>query len=312
MAPVAVPVVVHDRGATMRASKPHDNDQRAAGPASPHLDDEERDQASAHSTPRALVIHEIIREEGEAALGRKPLALMWSALAAGLSMGFSFLTQAVLQGKAPPGHGDVTLIGAAGYSVGFIIVVLGRQQLFTESTLTVVLPVLTRRDMRTAGAALRLWAIVLAANLVGTWIFAALLVAPTAFTQQLAPMLDEVGRGAFGSGFAATTLRAVLAGWLIALMVWLLPNAKSAAVLIIGLLTYVVSVCELSHVIAGSVEAAYMVLRGGASVQDYLQRFFAPTLLGNVVGGIALVGMLNHASISPEMRATNDQDGRQE
>lgn len=295
------------------ASKSPDHDQRAAGPASPHLDDEERDQASAHSTPRALVIHEIIREEGEAALGRKPLALMWSALAAGLSMGFSFLTQAVLQGKASPGgHDGATLIGAAGYSVGFIIVVLGRQQLFTESTLTVVLPVLTRRDMRTAGAALRLWAIVLAANLAGTWIFAALLVAPTPFTQQLAPMLDEVGRGAFGSGFAATTLRAVLAGWLIALMVWLLPNAKSAAVLIIGLLTYVVSVCELSHVIAGSVEAAYMVLRGGAGVQDYLQRFFAPTLLGNVVGGIALVGMLNHASISPEMRATNDQGDRQE
>lgn len=296
----------------MMASESNGNDQRAAGHASPHLDDQERDQASAHSTPRALVIHEIIREEGEAALGRKPLALMWSALAAGLSMGFSFLTQAVLQSKASPGHDGVTLIGAAGYCVGFIIVVLGRQQLFTESTLTVVLPVLTRRDMRTAAAALRLWAIVLAANLAGTWIFAGLLVAPTAFTQQLAPVLDELGRGAFGSGFAATTLKAVLAGWLIALMVWLLPNARSAAVLIIGLLTYVVAVCELSHVIAGSVEAAYMVLRGSAGVQDYLQRFFVPTLLGNVVGGIALVGLLNHASISPEMRDANGHGGHQE
>jgi len=288
------------------ANEPDRDDEHRAGHASPHLDEEERDQASAHSTPRALVIHEIIREEGEAALQRKPLALMWSALAAGLSMGFSFLTQAVLESKASPGHDGVTLIGAAGYCVGFIIVVLGRQQLFTESTLTVVLPVLTRRDWRTAAAALRLWAIVLAANLVGTWIFASLLAAPTAFTRRLAPVLDQVGQGAFGSGFAATTLRAVLAGWLIALMVWLLPNARSAAVLIIGLLTYVVAVCELSHVIAGSVEAAYVVLRGNAGIADYLQRFLAPTLLGNVVGGIALVGLLNHASISPEMQPVND------
>jgi formate/nitrite transporter FocA (FNT family) len=294
------------------ANEPDGNDAHAAGHASPHLDDAERDQASAHSTPRALVIHEILREEGEAALERQPLALMWSALAAGLSMGFSFLTQAVLENKVSPGHDGRSLIGAAGYCVGFIIVVLGRQQLFTESTLTVVLPVFTRRDLRTAAAALRLWVIVLAANLVGTWIFAALLATPTAFTQQLAPMLDQVGRGAFGSDFGTTTLKAVLAGWLIALMVWLLPNAKSAAVLIIALLTYVVAACELSHVIAGSVEAAYGVLRGNASAQDYLLKFFAPTLLGNVVGGIALVGLLNHASISPEMRPANDRGSRED
>lgn len=284
------------------ASRPDGNDEQAAGHASPHLDEKERDQASAHATPRALVIHEIVREEGEAALARKPSALLWSALAAGLSMGFSFLTQAVLQSKVTPGESGVTLIGAAGYCVGFVIVVLGRQQLFTESTLTVVLPVLTRRDLRTAAAALRLWLIVLVANLAGTWMFAGLLAAPTAYTEALAPVLEHIGRGAYGSNFVTTTLKATLAGWLIALMVWLLPNARSAALLIIAVLTYVVAICELSHVIAGSVEAAYLVLRGLADAQGYLLRFLAPTLLGNVIGGIALVGLLNHASISPEMR----------
>ncbi|WP_114809294.1 formate/nitrite transporter family protein [Paraburkholderia kururiensis] len=286
---------------TSEPKENHKTDGQAAGRESPHLDDKERDQASVHSSPRALVIHEIIREEGETALGRKPLALLWSALAAGLSMGFSFLTQAVLETKASPGDDSVSLIGAAGYCVGFIIVVLGRQQLFTESTLTVVLPVLTRRDLGTAAAALRLWAIVLAANLAGTWMFAAILTLPTPFTLKLAPMLDKLGQAPFESAFATTTLKAVLAGWLIALMVWLLPNARSAAVLIVALLTYVVAVCGLSHVIAGSVEAAYAVLRGNAGVPDYLLRFFAPTLLGNVVGGVALVGLLNHASIAPEM-----------
>ena len=142
------------------ASEPETTDNNAAGDASPHLDEKERDQASAHSSPQALVIHEIIREEGETALQRKPLALLWSALAAGLSMGFSFLTQAVLKSKASGGAEGAALIAPAGYCVGFIIVVLGRQQLFTESTLTVVLPVLTRKDLRTTVAALRLWVIV--------------------------------------------------------------------------------------------------------------------------------------------------------
>jgi formate/nitrite transporter FocA (FNT family) len=283
------------------ANQPEVNEKQAAGQASPHLDEKERDQASAHSSPRALVIHEIIREEGETALERKPLALLWSALAAGLSMGFSFLTQAVLESKAPAGHDGVSLIAAAGYCVGFIIVVLGRQQLFTESTLTVLLPVLTRRDLRTAAAALRLWLIVLAANLAGTWIFAGMLAMPTTFTGRLAPELGQLAQAPYASSFATTTLKAVLAGWLIALMVWLLPSARSAAVLIVAVLTYVVAVCDLSHVVAGSVEAAYAVLRGSAVVQDYLLRFLAPTLLGNVVGGVALVGLLNHASIAPEM-----------
>jgi formate/nitrite transporter FocA (FNT family) len=290
-----------DRGAAHMASQPDAINQQAAGQASPHLDDKERDQASAHSSPRALVIHEIIREEGETALGRKPLALLWSALAAGLSMGFSFLTQAVLASKTSSGHDGVSLIAAAGYCVGFIIVVLGRQQLFTESTLTVVLPVLTRRSLSVVATALRLWLIVLTANLAGTWIFAGVLALPSSLSQKLAPALDQLAQAPYSSAFGSTTLKAVLAGWLIALMVWLLPSARAAAVLIVAVLTYVVAVCDLSHVIAGSVEAAYAVLRGHALVQDYLLRFFAPTLLGNVVGGIALVGLLNHASIAPEM-----------
>lgn len=282
-------------------TKQDNREAGAAGHASPHLDEKERDQASAHASPRALVIHEIIREEGETALGRQPLALLWSALAAGLSMGFSFLTQAVLKSKAPLEPHSASLIGSFGYCVGFIIVVLGRQQLFTESTLTVVLPVLTRRDRHTLFAALRLWLIVLCANIVGTWIFAAILAAPTTFTGELAPVLDELSQAALAGSFASTALKAVLAGWLIALMVWLLPNARSAAVLIVVVITYVVSVCELSHIIAGSVEAAYAVVHGHASFVDYVVRFFVPTLLGNTVGGIALVGLLNHASIAPEM-----------
>jgi formate/nitrite transporter FocA (FNT family) len=112
---------------------------------SPHLDEEEKDQAARHSTPRALVIHEIIRSEGEDELERTNTALALSGLAGGLSMGFSFLSLALLRASMPD-TGWRHAVASFGYSVGFIIVVLGRQQLFTENTLTAVLPVLTRRD----------------------------------------------------------------------------------------------------------------------------------------------------------------------
>jgi hypothetical protein len=112
------------------ASHTEEQETQAAGPASPHLDERERDQADAHSTPRALVVHEIIRRKGETAPERPALALLWSALAAGLSMGFSFLTEAVLETRMSPSGtgGHVSLVSAAGYCVGFVIVVPGRQQ----------------------------------------------------------------------------------------------------------------------------------------------------------------------------------------
>jgi formate/nitrite transporter FocA (FNT family) len=130
------------------------------------LDDAEKDQAAQHSSPPALVIHEIVRQEGEEELERRAGAIVWSGLAAGLSMGFSFLALALLQSSLPdtPWRG---LIDGSGYSVGFVIAVLGKQELFTESTLTAVLPFLVRRDLKTLLALLRFWAIVLAANIAG-------------------------------------------------------------------------------------------------------------------------------------------------
>jgi formate/nitrite transporter FocA (FNT family) len=272
-----------------------------AGAASPHLDEEERDQAASHSAPRALVIHEIVREEGEAAIGRTSAALIWSGLAAGLSMGFSLLTQALLRAGLP----DTPwrhLVDSLGYSVGFVIVILGRQQLFTESTLTAVLPVLMRRDLATLRATLRLWGIVLIANLAGAWIFAALLTPHGVFEPPVVASLRELSLQTMVSPFLVTVLKAMFAGWLIAMMVWLLPSARSARLLTVLLVTYVVALGHLAHIIAGSVEAAYAVLTGAASLRDYFLAFLLPTLIGNTVGGVSLVGLLNHAAIAPEIR----------
>ncbi len=96
----------------------------------------------------AHVVYETIRREGEEELGRKASALAWSAFAAGLSMGFSFIAEGLLTAHLPDRPWRL-LISRVGYSVGFLIVILGRQQLFTENTLTVVLPLLLRKDLST-------------------------------------------------------------------------------------------------------------------------------------------------------------------
>lgn len=276
-----------------------------AGAESPHLDEGERNQAADHSSPHALVIHEVVRAEGEAALARSTSALIWSALAAGLSMGFSFLTLAVIR-AALPDSPWAPLIDGFGYSIGFVIVVLGKQQLFTESTLTVVLPVLVRRDAKTFLGALRVWGLVLPVNLIGTAIFATLLSVPGLFDARVVTAMQDIARDTTAYDFGITFLKSLLAGWLIALMVWLLPSARAARLATIVLITYVVSITKLSHIIAGSVETFYGVFNGGASPSEYLWRFLLPTLLGNVVGGISLVGLLNHAAIAPEIESVKD------
>ena len=265
------------------------------------LDAAERDQAAQHSAPPALVIHEIVRHDGEEELERRAGAIVWSGLAAGLSMGFSFLTLALIQSALPDAPWR-DLIDGSGYSVGFMIAVLGRQELFTESTLTAVLPLLVRRDLKTLLALLRFWAIVLVANIAGTLIFAELLTFQGLFSEPIRQSLLEIGRDAVAGSFWPTLVKAMLAGWLIALMVWLLPAAKSARIFVIILLTYVVAIGRFSHIIAGSVEAFFAVLSGEASVHDYVVGFFAPTFIGNTIGGVALVALLNHAPLAPELR----------
>lgn len=271
-----------------------------AGAESPHLDASQREEAADHSTPHPLVVHEVVREEGETAMARTFSALMWSSLAAGMSMGFSFLVQAIIESELPQTSWR-HLLTSLGYTLGFVFVILGRQQLFTESTLTAVLPVLTHRDLKTVGKTLRLWAIVLFFNLVGTTIFAGMLQFKGVFSADVTTSLASVAHAPFSAGFAVTLVRAVFAGWLIALMVWLLPSARSARLLTILIVTYTVGVSRLTHVIASSAEAAYAVMTGAAAFSDYFVVFLLPTLIGNVIGGVAMVAIVNHGAIAPEI-----------
>src|SRR4051812_36409428 len=135
-------------------------------------DQQTRQQSDELSAPTGAVVYHAVKQEGEDELARGTAALAWSGLAAGMSMGFSFATEALLRASLPDAPWR-PLVAKLGYSVGFLIVVLGRQQLFTENTLTVILPALRRRDSLIAANVLRLWTTVLSANLVGAALFAA-------------------------------------------------------------------------------------------------------------------------------------------
>lgn len=243
----------------------------------------------------AVVVHEVIRAEGEAELARSNSALAWSGLASGLSMGFSLVAEGLLHSHLPDAPWR-PLLAKFGYSVGFLIVVLGRQQLFTENTLTVVLPLLYRRDLATFFNMLRLWGIVLAANLVGTFLFSLILREPI-FQPFVLQTFREIGLQGMEPGLLSHLVKGVLSGWLIALMVWLLPSAEGSKVAIIIIITYLVALGGFGHVIAGSVETVFLAVNGVISYGDYLGRFILPTLLGNIIGGVSLVAALNHAQV---------------
>jgi formate/nitrite transporter FocA (FNT family) len=244
----------------------------------------------------AHVVYEAVRLEGEDELERPAVALAWSGLAAGLSMGFSLLAEAALFSFlrdwpwAP-------LVSHLGYSVGFLVVILGRQQLYTENTLTVVLPLLLHKNLATLWKVLRLWTIVLSTNVVGTFLFA-LAVGRLHFLEPgLQQSVLDISQTHVGPGFWTVFLRAVFAGWLIALMVWMLPNARSSRVAIIVMITYLISLAHLSHVIAGSTNVFFLVVTGHLFLASFFTKFFFPTLLGNVFGGVSLVAALAHGQV---------------
>ena len=263
---------------------------------------DERRMVERHSRPNAALIHETIRAEGEAELARTAGALLLSSLAAGLAMGLSLMTEGLLRAHLPDAPWR-DLVSRLGYAVGFLVVVLGRQQLFTENTLTPILPLLYNRTGETAVRVLRLWFLVLVANIAGTWAVSAVFAGSDLFPPEIRQAFLAVSRHTVEATFGTVVLKGIFAGWLIALLVWLLPGAGGSGAAVIVLLTWLIAVGGFSHVIAGSVDASFLVWSHQASVVDYLWRFLLPTLIGNVVGGTTLVAVLNYGQVASEVGA---------
>jgi formate-nitrite transporter family protein len=256
--------------------------------------EKQEDEIIERTAPPGQVVYEAVYAEGEHELHRGSAELALSGLAAGLSMGFSMVGEALLRVHLPETRWS-PLLTNFGYSVGFLIVILGRQQLFTKNTLTVILPLLRKRKIDMLGNVARLWAIVLLMNLVGAFAFAWMACHSNVFPPDVRLVFLKIGRAAIQPDFVTLVWRGVVAGWLIALMVWLLPFAESARVWVIIILAYLVGLAQLPHVIAGNVETFYLIAAGELSFLNCFASYLVPTLIGNVIGGVALVAVGAHA-----------------
>ncbi len=262
------------------------------------LSNREVEEADERSSTTAKVVHEAIRLEGTEELERPSSSIGWSGFAAGLTMGCSMLAQGILQSRLPDAPWR-ELVSAFGYTTGFVFVTMGRQQLFTETTLTVMLPVLHK----THGMAdvLRYWGIVFAANIAATLLFAAAATIPGLFQPDTLGAFTDLGVKAAEPGFVGVLIKGLFAGWLIALMVWLMPAAASARFFVIVAVTWLIGAAHFSHVIAGSVETGFAAMQGAIGWQDYLVSFLIPALIGNSIGGVVFVALLNHAQVKAEV-----------
>ena len=262
------------------------------------LSDREIEEADDRSSTTAKVVHEAIRLEGTEELERPSSSIAWSGIGAGLTMGCSMLGQGLLQARLPDAPWR-DLVASFGYCLGFIFVTMGRQQLFTETTLTVMLPYLkgTHRMPDVA----RYWAVVFAANIIATLLFAAAASIPHLFQPDAVQAFTKLGTKTVEPGFALVFVKAIFAGWLIALMVWLMPAAGPARFFVIVAVTWLISVAQFSHVIAGSAEGAFAAIHGAIAWPDYLLSFLIPAVIGNSIGGVVFVALLNHAQVKEEI-----------
>ena len=280
-----------DQNDSRQQSSSGDGEVRPPNPA------EEAAEAHDRSSPSGTIVYKAILEEGEEELERPSSALFWSGVAAGLAMGFSMLGQAFMIAHLPDAAWT-PLVSSLGYSIGYLIVILGRQQLFTENTLTPILPLLQRKPNATIANVLRLWTVVLVANLIGAVAISLVTAHTNLVESDVRNAIADLGEKAMALDFTTIVLRGIFAGWLIALIVWLLPFAEQARLWVVVIITYIVGLGEFTHVIAGSIDVFTYAAMGEASWIDALVHYTFPTFIGNVIGGLALVTALNHGQVT--------------
>lgn len=265
----------------------------------PDLSPQEKHEVNRNQPPRAAVLHEIIRIQGDQELERSITALWWSALAAGLTMGLSLMAMGLLNSRLPD-HEGFKVIASFGYCAGFLAVILARQQLFTENTLTAVLPVMSKPTLSNFGRLLRLWSVVLVGNLCGTLLVAYVMLHLPIFDPRTDLAFLEIGRKVMENDTGQMFAKGIISGWMIATMVWMIPSMESAKMWTIILITYLMALGDFTHIVVGSAEVSYLVFAGELTWKDFWLVFAGPTLAGNIVGGSFIFALLSHAQIRSE------------
>lgn len=271
-------------------------DQGGRGAVSPS----EVQDIEDRSSPRTPVIYAIVRKLGEEEMARPATSLWWSGFAAGLSISLSLLAQAILQMRLPDAPWR-PLVADFGYCVGFIVAVLSRQQLFTENTITVVLPVLSEFTFGKLARLCRLWSIVLLANIAGTFFAAAFFSMTSILTPEIRQEALNISQHILHHSWPEMLVRATGAGFLMAAMVWIIPGAEAAQFHVLAMMTWLIAAGGFMHIVAGSVEAFMLVLNGALGWVPMLLDFGLPVLVGNILGGTALFALLAHAQVMNEI-----------
>lgn len=269
----------------------------------PGLSAEEEREIDENQPPRAAVLHETIRIQGDHELERSVAALWWSALAAGLTMGLSLMAMGLLKSRLegiPGSH----VISSLGYSAGFLAVILARQQLFTENTITAVLPVMSKLNLANIGRLLRLWAVVLTGNLAGTLLVAYVMLNLPIFDTSTDKAFLEIGRKVMENDLGQMFSKGIVSGWMIATMVWMIASMENAKIAIIVLITYLMTLGDFTHIVVGSAEVSYLVFAGEIAWKDFWFAFAGPTLAGNIIGGSFIFALISHAQIRSEKDTT--------
>ena len=264
------------------------------------LSESERHEVSRRQAASARVVHEVIRRHGDEELERPALSLLWSGLAGGVAISASVLGQALIESKLPQAPWT-PLVASFGYTLGFLIVILGKLQLFTESTLSAVIPIATHPSLANAGRLLRFWGVVLVTNLLGTFLIAYLNETTIiAMPEQRSAML-ELSRKLLEHDWLQTLKLGIPAGFLIAAVPWALPSARGQEFWVVLVLTYFIALGGFAHVVAGSGEAWLLVLAGETGFSHAVFGIILPTLIGNVIGGTGLFALLAHAQVRQEL-----------
>ncbi len=250
--------------------------------------------------PSAQDIYEQVANNARQELGRSSVSLAISGLAGGIFMGLSALGNAIAialltsPGTAPT-H-TIFFVGKIFYPLGFIVVILGRSQLFTENTLYPVALVLAERSH--FWKTMRLWGVVLPCNILGALSFAAIASLTTALQPEVVQSLAQLGLEAIHNPPATIFWSAVMGGWIIATVAWLVSGSHSitGSVMIIWMLTFVVGLGNFAHCIAASGEILTAILTGKAPWIAY-PTWLIPAVAGNICGGVGMVTLLEYGQV---------------
>lgn len=248
----------------------------------------------------AWQVFEVIRRDGVEELERPNSSLLWSGVTAGLLISFSVLGEAFFLARLPDAEW-ATLIASLGYSAGFLLVILGRMQLFTENTITTIIP-FSENPTKYWLPVIRLWSIVFAANMVGAVIAAAFITYSGALVPEYFDAVIAISLHVSELSVGETIIRGIPAGILIVAIVRMLPSLSGAgSFLAILLFTYLIALGEFTHVVAGAVEVATLVFNGNIGPAAAVLGFVAPAFLGNVIGGTAVFTLLARCQVLKEI-----------